>query len=159
MLDDRRIFLSTGYKRGCTLLEIQGDELEPLYEKQTMSNHMNNCVVDDGFMYGFDGNAHRGRTVRLVCIEIESGEQQWSQLGMGCGSLMIAGDKLVVLGEKGELIIGELNSKQWVERSRTQAIDYRCWTVPVLANGQVFCRNDAGDLSCIDLRRSTRTPN
>ena len=32
----------------------------------------------------------------------------------------------------------------------------RCWTVPVLANGRIYCRNAAGDLVCLDVREARR---
>ena len=154
VIDNRQIFLSTGYQRGCTLLEIASDDgLESVYEAGTLSNHMSNSVIHDGHAYGFDGNAHRGRTVRFVCIELASGRERWSKLGMGCGSLMLCNNKLIILSEKGVLVIAEADPNKWVEISRTQAIDYRCWTVPVLANGRVYCRNDVGDVVSIDLRK------
>jgi len=28
----------------------------------------------------------------------------------------------------------------------------RCWTVPVLANGHIYCRNAKGDLVCLNVR-------
>lgn len=145
------IFLSTGYQRGCTLLGVNDDTLQTVYEKKTLSNHMSNSVVHKGFIYGFDGNAHRGRNARLVCIEAATGAERWAQKGLGCGSLMMAGDKLLVLSEKGELVIAKANPEKWEELARAQVINERCWTVPVLANGQVYCRNDAGELVCVDV--------
>ena len=35
---------------------------------------------------------------------------------------------------------------------QTQVLGGKCWTVPVLANGRVYCRNAEGDLVCVDMR-------
>jgi len=147
-----KIFLSTGYERGCALFEWQGDRLETVYENQEMSNHMNNSVVWEGHLFGFHGNAHVGRTVRLVCMEAETGKVKWSQLGLGCGSLMLADGKLIILSEDGELVIAAAQPDKYTELSRAAAVPERCWTVPVLFGGQIYCRNDVGDLSCIGLK-------
>ena len=144
-----KIFLSTGYQRGCALLQWQGKRLETVYENREMCNHMNNSVYWKGHLFGFDGNAHRGRTVRLVCMELATGEVKWSQVGLGCGALMGAGDKLVILCENGELVIAAAHPKKYTELSRAAVVPERCWTVPVLVAGQIYCRNDIGDLSCV----------
>jgi len=147
-----KIFLSTGYERGCGLFQWKGDHLETVYENREMSNHMNNSVFWKDHLYGFDGNAHRGRTVRLVCMEAATGKVMWSQLGLGCGALMVADGKLVILSEEGELVIAAANPKEYTELSRVVAVPERCWTVPVLVDGQIYCRNDVGDLTCVSVR-------
>ncbi len=36
--------------------------------------------------------------------------------------------------------------------AEAQVLTGKCWTVPVLANGLLYCRNAAGDVVCLDLR-------
>ena len=148
-----KLFISTGYDRGCAMLEWQNQSLRVVYESKVMCNHMNNSVFWNGHLYGFDGNAHFGRAVQLVCMEAETGKVKWTELGLGCGALMIADGKLIILSEEGELVIADTSPDKYSEISRMQAVPPRCWTVPVLFGGQVYCRNDVGDLACIDLRR------
>jgi hypothetical protein len=36
--------------------------------------------------------------------------------------------------------------------SADKDLDGQCWTMPVVANGRVYCRSHAGELVCLDLR-------
>jgi hypothetical protein len=65
---------------------------------------------------------------------------------------MAADEKLIVLSERGELIIAEATPERFKPIARTQVLGGTCWTVPVLANGRIYCRNSAGDLVGVDVR-------
>lgn len=145
------IFISTGYQVGCGLFRLADDKLELVYDNRDMRNHFNNCILYKGLLYGFDGNSNFGRVVNLVCMEHETGEVLWKQSGLGCGSLMIADGKLVILSDDGELVIAKTSEKEFEEIARTKVLDGRCWTVPVLLGGHVYARNAAGDLVCVKL--------
>ena len=69
---------------------------------------------------------------------------------------MAADGKLIVLSERGELIIAESSREQFKPIARAQVLGGKCWTVPVLANGQIYCRNAAGNLVCLDVRPQKR---
>ncbi|MGY8651865.1 MAG: PQQ-binding-like beta-propeller repeat protein, partial [Verrucomicrobiia bacterium] len=47
-----KIFISTGYQRGCALFEFTGNGLKQIYTNKHLSNHMNNSVVLGDFIYG-----------------------------------------------------------------------------------------------------------
>jgi len=145
------IFISTGYNEGCALLRWQDDELEVVYENREMRNHMNNCVLWNGYLYGIDGNSHNPRTCQLVCMNYETGEVAWKKRGFGCGSLMLANGKLMILSDRGTLVLAEAWPTQYRELGRTELFDERCWTVPVVVAGRVYCRNAAGGLVCVSL--------
>ena len=147
-----QIFVSTGYNEGCVLLDFDGKSLKPVYRKKTMRNHMNNCVLWQGHLYGFDGNSHNRRVVTLKCVDLASGTEQWREKGLGCGSLMLAGGKLVILSDQGDLLVANPDPKKFDELARKKVIGGRCWTVPVLSHGRIYCRNAAGDLVCVDVR-------
>lgn len=145
------IFISTGYKRGCALLQLVGDALSPVYENDEMSNHMANCVLVDGYLYGVDGNSHNQRLCKLTCMEHATGEVKWIERGLGCGSLMVADGELIVLGDSGTLQVAPLSTEQYLPTASAEVLSGRCWTVPVLANGRIYCRNAEGDLVCVDV--------
>lgn len=147
-----RIFLSTGYKKGCTLLNFDGKSLTPVYRSKSMSNHMNNSIPHGGQLYGFDGNSHQRRIVDLKCIDAATGKVRWTENGLGCGSLIIAGDTLLVLSDQGELVTARATPDGFKPTGRAQILGGKCWTHPVLANGRLFARNARGDLVAIDLR-------
>lgn len=153
IVHDNRIFISTGYDRGCALFELTDGRLRKLYENRTMSNHMNNSVLIDGHLYGFDGTAHRGRPSEFVCMEFATGREKWRvppREGLGCGSVMADGDNtLLLLSERGELLAAPANPEGFKVANRAHVLGGKCWTVPVLSNGRIYARNARGDLVCI----------
>lgn len=150
---DDSIFLSTGYKSGCVLLQIADNELLRVYENREMSNHMANCILLDGMLFGIDGNSHNSRLCRLVCMDYQTGDVKWSERGFGCGTVILAGDRLLILSDKGELVAAKASSESYEELGRFELLDGRCWTVPVLLNGHIYARNAAGRIVCAQLPR------
>ena len=150
MVDDQ-IFVSTGYKVGCGLFRLQGDSLKLVYKNKDMRNHFNNSILYNGHLYGFDGDAHLGRLVTLNCIDFTTGKLAWRQRGLGCGSLLIADGKLLVLTEDGTLVLAKASPDGYVELARSAFLEGRCWTVPVLSDGRVYGRNADGKLVCVTL--------
>lgn len=149
-----QVYISTGYKVGCGLFRLEGDSLEPVYKNKDMRNHFNNSILYDGHLYGFDGDAHLGRLVTLRCMDFATGKLAWQQRDLGCGSLLIVEDKLLVLTEAGELVLAKASPDSYVELARSPFLEGRCWTVPVLANGLVYGRNADGKLVCVELPKT-----
>lgn len=147
------LFVSTGYDRGCALFQIVDGGLAKRYEHTAMCNHMNQSVLMGGYLYGFDGTAHRGRPTEFVCLEVESGRERWrvpSSMGLGCGSVIGTRDsKLIVLTERGELLVAPATPDGFEPESRAQVLGGRCWTPPVLSGGLVYARNARGDLVAV----------
>jgi outer membrane protein assembly factor BamB len=143
-----RIFISSGYGRGCALLEINGNTPNLIYENTNLRSHCNPPVLLNGFLYGFDGNV--GESTALVCLEWATGRKMWSEARVGAGALMAADGKLIVLSFKGDLLIVNATPKKFAVESRAHVIDGEGWTVPVLANGKIYCRNSAGNVVCLD---------
>ncbi len=143
-----RVFLSSDYDHGCVMLQIQGGKPAVAWENQEMRNHTNACVLLDGHLYGNDGTVKKGD---LKCIEVRTGEVKWSERKL-TGSVAAAGGKLLFLGDKGTLKILEANPAGCRELASAQVLEGQCWTVPVLSNGRIYCRNTDGNLVCLDVR-------
>jgi len=71
---------------------------------------------------------------------------------MDTGSLCLADGKLIILSERGKLVIAEASPKGFEELASAQILQGKCWTVPVLANGRIYARNADGQLVCVDVR-------
>lgn len=150
-----KMFISSGYNRGCALLKIAANSVTELWQNKNMRNQCNSSVLWKGYVYGFDGQV-KGKG-KLTCIDFETSDVKWAQGGMGTGSLMIADGKLIILGEKGRLVIAEASPDGFKEISSAQILKGKCWTVPVLANGRIYARNADGDLVCIDAAAKAKT--
>ncbi|MDF1741040.1 MAG: PQQ-like beta-propeller repeat protein [Verrucomicrobiales bacterium] len=149
---DGRLFISTGYDQGCALFRFSEGKLSKLYENKNMCNHMGNSVLIDGCLYGFDGTAHRGRPVEFTAIDLETGEKKWHFEDLKYGSVIAAGQDLIVLTERGEILIGPATPAGFEARVRHSILSGRCWTPPVLANGVIYARNASGMLVAIRVR-------
>jgi len=143
------IFISSGYNKGCALVKISGGDVTKVWQNKNMRNQINCSVLWEGCIYGFDGQV--GGSGKLTCLDLETGEKKWSQKGMGTGSLMIADGKLIILGEKGKLVIAEASPEGYKELASAEILTGKCWTYPVLANGRIYARNAAGQLVCVDV--------
>ncbi|MGI8603354.1 MAG: PQQ-binding-like beta-propeller repeat protein [Verrucomicrobiales bacterium] len=150
ILAEGQMLVSSGYGHGAALLSMTNNGASVVWENTKLRSMMNPGVLLGGHVYGFDGNADGKPT--LTCLELQSGQVRWRQDGLGLGSLLAADGKLIILSEKGELIIAEATPRAFTPLSRAQILGGKCWTVPVLANGLLYARNWKGDLVCIDLR-------
>ncbi len=150
---NRFIFISSDYGKGCALLKLTDGGLKKAWRNREMRNHFNPCVALDLHLYGFDGDVGGAK---LKCIDARTGEVQWAREGMGTGSLMIADKKLIILSENGRLILAKASPSGFQPLAQAQVLGGQCWTMPVLANGRIYCRNnDRGQLVAVDVRPST----
>ncbi|MBI4565252.1 MAG: PQQ-binding-like beta-propeller repeat protein [Planctomycetes bacterium] len=147
---DGKLFITSGYNRGCALLDLSGAGARTVWENQNLSCHFSSPIYLDGHIYGVDGNTGTGQ---LRCLDAKTGEVKWSERG-GFENLMIAGGKILAIDKKGELKIAEADPSGYKEIAQATVLSRRAqnWTAPVLCNGLIYCRNSKGDLVCIDVR-------
>ena len=147
---DGKIFISSGYNKGATVIDITGAQPQTLWTSKIMRNHFSSCVLLNGYLYGIDGNTGNGS---LKCIDFASGTEKWAQ-NLGFGSLTAAGGQLVVLNEKGELYVVKASPAAFEQSvSAGKILEKTCWTAPVLCRGKLFCRNDKGDIVVLDVSK------
>ncbi len=119
-------------------------EIELLWEQPFMRNHFSSAVVHDGTIYGFDN-------ATLKAISVEDGKVAWGKRGLGKGSLIFADGHLVVLSDRGKLLLVEATSEGYEEKGSVQALEGLCWTAPAFADGRLYLRNH-DELVVYDLR-------
>jgi outer membrane protein assembly factor BamB len=148
-----KVFISSGYNRGCALVQVKDGKASAAWENKNMRNHCNCCVAVGDYVYGFDGQVgFPSGPGSLVCLKLADGSVVWSKKGLGTGTVVVADGKLIALGERGELVIAEA-APEYKELARFQAIGGHCWVMPVLANGKLYCRNNGGDVVCLDMSK------
>jgi outer membrane protein assembly factor BamB len=88
----------------------------------------------------------------LRCVETATGKELWKKGGVGTyhASLLRTGDgKLLMLEEKGNLVLFEPDAKEYRELARSR-ICGDTWAHPAVANGRLYIR-DAKELICVEL--------
>jgi outer membrane protein assembly factor BamB len=144
-----QIFISASYGAGAALLHFGESKPEVIWSgDDLLSNHYATSVYHNGFLYGFDGRQEQRCNLR--CVELKTGKIRWSQHRFGAGTLMIVGDKLLVLTERGELIAASATPEKFLPLGRAQIIGADSSAHPALANGLFFAR-DKSVLACFDL--------
>jgi outer membrane protein assembly factor BamB len=147
-----RVFISSGYGKGAVLLRPNsGTEPEIVWRSQVLRTQMNPAVRVGEFLYGVDGDSTDKPA--LKCIELATGRERWAESSAGVRSVMVADGKLIAQTERGEVIVAPASSEGFKASARAQILGGKCWTVPVLANGRLYCRNSRGDVVCADLRK------
>jgi outer membrane protein assembly factor BamB len=146
------VFISSNYERGGALLRLgPSGRTSVLWENRNMRNHFNTCVLLGGYLYGNDQNT-------LKCIDLRNGAERWRQRGMGKGGLIAVDGHLLVLTERGTLVLSRANPEQYSVLSYASVMRGTCWTQPVIANGLIYCRNHEGELICLDVRAGKSSP-
>ena len=117
-----------------------------MWSNKEFQNWLGRSVLWQGHIYGVDS-----KNGTLKCLDFQTGTVKWAHEGLGVGSLMLAGGRLIALSDKGRLVIAQASPPGYTELGAAQILEGKCWTVPVLANGRIYARNADGDLVCIDV--------
>ena len=143
-----RLFISTGDDNGGVVLQIKshGDSLaiEPVWQNKKMKNHFGTSVLYDNHLYGFDNAI-------LKCLDAHTGQEKWKTRGYGKGTLLVADGQLIVLGEEGQLGLVEATPAGFREKTKAQVLNGRCWTMPSLADGRLYVR-DESEIVCLNVQ-------
>ena len=114
-----QIFVSAQYGPGAGVLRVDGSKLTGLWASdEVLSNHYATSVFHDGYLYGFHGRQEFGPSFRAV--EFQHREGQMAQDQFRAGSVLLAGDRLLIMRETGELILAKASPHAFqAVRSRT----------------------------------------
>jgi len=135
VIEGVQMFLSSGYNFGCALFNMTPQGITEVWRNKKMRNHVNSCVLVDGFLYGYDEG-------ELKCLDWGTGEVKWGTREYGKGSLMVADGKLILYGQNGKLGLAEISSQAFKPITSFQAMGgQNTWASPVLANGRIYVRN------------------
>lgn len=144
IIEGNKVFVSSGYNHGASVFEVVDNQPKAIWENKSLRNQFSSSVLWKGFLYGVDDN-------QLRCVDFATGEVKWSDKASGKGTLILADGKLLVLSEKGELIIAEASTEAFKPLSRAQILGGKCWTSPALAHGKLYARNAKGDIVCVEV--------
>ncbi len=138
VVDDSHLLISSGYGHGAALLRITAAgerfQVEELWMKNTLKNKFNSSVLLDGHAYGLDEGI-------LASIDVRTGERNWKGGRYGFGQILLADGHVIVLTEKGEVVLVKATPESHQELARFQALQGKTWNTPAMAVGLLLVRN------------------
>ncbi len=150
LVEGDRVFISASYGTGAALLRVDGGTLaEEWSGDDSMTNHYATAVIHDGVLYGYHGRQEYSPSLRAV--DLRSGAVRWSEDRFGAGTVTLAGDRLVVLRESGELMLAEATPEALRPLARSRILPGVVRAYPALADGRLYARN-TDTMVAVDLR-------
>ena len=137
-VDQHRVLLSKAYAHGSALLDVrrEGDDwaVKKVWYKRVMKTKFTNAIIYEDHIYGLDDGI-------LGCVELETGKRRWKRGRYGHGQVLLAGDKLLVQAENGDVALVQPTPDDFIETARMSAIEGRTWNYPCLYGKILLVRN------------------
>ena len=149
-LSDDVFLLSAGYGKGAEAVRLRktsmGFVTENVWKSKNLKTKFSSPVLKDGYLYGLSESS-------LTCLDASTGELKWRGKKYGYGRILLAGDKLLILGNTGKLSIVEADPDAFEEIASHQVLSKeRCWNGPALVGGYLVVRNGS-EIACYDLAK------
>jgi outer membrane protein assembly factor BamB len=141
--------MAAGYGKGAECFTISLDEENEKYRVQSswkskdLKAKFSNPIFKDGYLYGLSENL-------LVCLEAKTGKLMWRGKKYSYGRILLADQKLLILGHSGVFSVVVASPDGFREISSRQLLsDARCWNGPAFVNGYLLARNGE-QIACFD---------
>ena len=139
------VYCSAGYGVGAGAFKISksgsGLSAAPLWRRENECfNHWSTPVMKDGYLYGMFSFKEYGNGP-VACVDIRTGKDVWKQPGFGPGQVILSGDTVVALSDKGEVVFIKADPAAYTELKREDLLDGKVWSYPVLAYNRLFARS------------------
>jgi outer membrane protein assembly factor BamB len=148
------VYVASGYGTGCNLFRINAAggkfTATQVYANKLIVNHHGGIVRVGNYIYGHSDS--KGWT----CQEFATGKEIWQDKSkLGKGSIMYADGRLYLRQEdgKGTMALIEASPAGYKEHGRfdpPNRTDKNSWSHPVVANGNLYVRDQDG-LLCYDV--------
>ena len=138
---DDFVFVSASYGTGAVLLQVGASGWKKVWESDdALTNHYSTSVYKDGFLYGYHGRQEEGQSLR--CIEFKTGKVRWNVDGFGAGTVTLAGDRLLLMREGGELVVAVATPAAFRQVASAKIVPGVVRAYPAIANGRMYVRNE-----------------
>jgi outer membrane protein assembly factor BamB len=141
------VYCSAGYGVGAAAVQLERSggkfavtELWRSRGDRPVANHWSTPVYHDGHLYGMFSFKNYGDGP-VKCVELKTGKVKWEQKGFGPGNLILAGNRLLALGDAGQLVLIEATPGSYRELARAEILDGKCWSTPILSGGRIYARS------------------
>jgi outer membrane protein assembly factor BamB len=139
ILANQDFIINSGQKKGLRRIkltnQIDGWHTEELWTSNRMRPDFNDFVFHKGHIFGFDGP-------NIACLEVENGQRKWRGSRYGGQMILLADQELLlILSEKGEIVLVKADPNEYIELGKIEAINGKTWNHPVLVKGILLVRN------------------
>lgn len=151
VVDENSVWIASGYRRGCALLRIEGDEIHEVWSRKDVTPHWSSAALVDDHLYTTTPPGY------LVCVEAKTGKEKWRNRGTARGFehgglIAVDGTLIVIEGNTGNVVQVALTTEGYRELGRVNPLrSARCWTAPVIADKKLYVRSPE-ELVCLDVR-------
>lgn len=139
------LYASTGYNKGGVMVKLKKDGdgvgVDQIWSDRKLDNHHGGVVLVNGYIYGADSKS------TWHCLDLATGAVQYSDGGVGKGSVTVADGLLFCLSEGGRLGIRKADPKSPKPVSECAIPgggQGPVWAYPVVCGGRLYVRH--GDL-------------
>ncbi len=151
-LSSSRILVSKGYGCGAAVIELFRRDTDRTIEvrkvwsnRSVLRTKFTNVVIWNGHAYGLSNGV-------LECVDLTDGKRKWKEGRYRHGQILRVKDLLLVLGEKGELVLVGLDPRKPNNvLGRVQALTGTTWNNIALYGRFLLVRN-ATEAVCYELR-------
>jgi hypothetical protein len=145
------LFISAEYGPGAGVFRLDGSTLTELWSSdEVLTNHYATSVHHGGYLYGFHGRQEFGQSFRSV--ELRTGKVRWNQDRFLAGTVTLVGDRLLILRERGELVLAPASPEGFKPLARAQILPGTVRAYPALSEGFLYVRSE-NTLVSLDLRK------
>ena len=149
VIDGNKLLIPAGMGTGTRLVEFtsgdNGLEAKEVWTSKDMKPDYNDILVHDGNIYGFDNAI-------FACIGLEDGKRKWKGGRYEKGQALLLADSglILVISEKGELVLLRATSEKHQELGKIAALSDKTWNHPVVVGDRLYVRN-AQEAVCYQL--------
>ena len=146
-----KVFIASGYGRGCALLEPSAAGLKAIYQKREMECMSVSPVLHEGHVYTGTGH-NKGFP---ISVELSTGKVAWGPVrneGQNSAAIAYADGRLYFRYQNGLMVLVEATPEAYREHGSFMIpdVERQSWPHPVIADGKLYLR-EQDNLFCYDI--------
>ena len=149
-VQDSMIFISHTGSDGSSILKFADGKLTPVWNDRNLGMLFNSGVPWEGKLIVF--NDQKRGVKELRCLDTKTGQSVWVNDEIDKGTAILSDGHLLILTSVGELVLAKPSPDRLEVLNRVQVLPAKTYVLPVLSHGRLLCKNNAGEVVCVDLR-------
>jgi outer membrane protein assembly factor BamB len=147
-----RLLITSAYDHGSLQLQLSPTGATKTWENRNIESRFQGAILENGFLYANSEGT-------ITCVNWLDGSVKWKakdpdlRLGIG-GSMIRAGDKLIVMSERGKLGLARATPEgiKLLGQAKDLVEGREVWSTPLLYGGRLYVKGGQ-EFSCFDLSK------